>query len=120
MDFNAWLQRGVTAVDATKRAIDAWRAIQRDPTSVQFIRRGVAASAQTVRVEHSSSVLTNAQETRTNIKQRLIVFGVVGHPTQANTNVVVGDRFVLQSREYEVKTVTFVPGEIQASAEVIE
>ena len=120
MDYNAWLAKAVEQRDAQRIAVGVWRNIQRAPNSLVLIRAGVAQPVQTVRMEHDSSILTNDAPTRLNVRQRVVVFGVKDHPTQADTDIVSQDRFIYERREYEVKTVLQVIGGVQAFAEALE
>lgn len=106
-------------IGETDRAYDAWARIQRKPSSITLVRDGVAQAVQTARVEHDSGTTQADAELSKSTLQRLVVYGVRNHPTVATLNILEGDRFILNNRQYEVMAVMVVPGEIQAMCEVV-
>jgi hypothetical protein len=118
--FDNWL--GVTGtIDETVRAICAWNRIGRDSTSLELYRdaTGTTLDAQTVRVEMSE--LKNMPGSEPNLARGatrdVVVFGVVNHPTQDDTDIHAGDRFLYEGDEFVVRDVNVLPGEVQAYCE---
>lgn len=120
MTYHDWLagQAG-NAIDGTKRAIDAWGRIQKDPASITVVREDASTlAAQTVRVVIET---TRGDRVGDNIvsaaTREAVVFGVKGHPTVADTDIRRGDQFRYKELLYKVHTVAEHPGEVQARAE---
>lgn len=115
-NFSDW---GDSTINAADRAADAWARIQRDPTSVQFMRIGTLQPAQTVRIVISSSSIreTDGSSGATVTRMTVIVFGIQDHATLADTDMQIGDRFFLETQEYEIRTVVAANGERQGFAE---
>lgn len=107
------------AISQPKRAVRAWKRIQRDPSSIAVERSGNVQTAQTVRIEFSienNSYAGQGQNTMPS-KRDLIIFGVRNHPTVTDTDLERGDRFVIGTSSYEITDVNdIVPGEVQADA----
>lgn len=114
-DFATWRR------DNTARAIAAWQRIQDQPSAIVIRRAGTALDPQTVRIEFSDAAREDMDVRRglnvTPGVQRVIVFGVKGHPTVADTDIQRADRFVLGDTEYEVIGVIAAAGEVQAVGE---
>lgn len=119
-DRDAFLARRPVArtIVAADRAARAWARIQDRPTSITVYRDSIAQTAQTVRIEATNS--------RANIERRdagevsvlsIILFGVRGHATQADTDLERGDLFTYGGGQYRVIDVWRLPGEVQARAE---
>lgn len=108
------------APNVGKRAVDAWRRINHRPSSVQFIRNGVAQTAQTVRVEASNGGSEIAIAAGITGQQMAVVYGVKDHPDASvlDTDMERGDRFLYDGAMYLIKTVVNHNGEIQGFAEV--
>ncbi len=102
---------------SARRAVDAWERIQDNAASVVIMRGSSNLSAQTVRVE----LVREGQDRMGAAGQagvwRVVVFGVRNHPTQTDTDIQKGDRFVYGGSEYRVIAVAMPPGEVQATAE---
>lgn len=114
--FNA---SGAFAISASARAADAWRRIQDKPTSITLVRNGSDLAAQTVRLEYdNTSNDTEAGGAGKSSKRSLTVFGVKGHATVADTNILRSDRFAINGVKYQVIDVIYSIGELQAKAEV--
>jgi hypothetical protein len=103
------------------RAIEAWQRISDQPTSITIQRGDETLDPQTVRLEFSDSAREDFDVRRgLDIApgvQRVIVFGVRQHPTEPDTDLQRGDRFVIGLTEYEVIGVITAPGEVQAICE---
>ena len=103
------------------RAAEAWARISEQPTTITIRRGGESLAAQTVRVEFNDSAREDLDVRRgLNIVpgvQRAIAFGVRNHPTVADTDILRGDRFVINATEFEVIAVIPTPGEVQAICE---
>lgn len=115
--FNRWYDaNSILPLSAAARAILAYRRIM-DRSSSIVLRREVAdLSAQTVRIEYSSSASESQGETGEAGQRGVVVFGVKDHPTVTDTDIARGDRFSIGNAVYEVTDVNEVPGEIQATA----
>jgi hypothetical protein len=108
-----------TAIDAEERSITAWTRIQRNPTSIQIKRdRDSVMDAQTVRIEFPSSGHLSGESGVSASSGMAIVFGIKDHAIQDDTDIEVGDRFVVSGNQYLVMFVAEYPGEIQATCEV--
>lgn len=105
-------------VDATGRAIAAWRRINDRPASITLYRDDATISAQTVRIEYDDKPDAPTQAVPAKASEReLTIFGVVGHPTATDTDIEVGDVFTYMGGNYRVRDVIILPGEVQANAE---
>lgn len=113
-DISNWT---TTTSRQSSRAIDAWNRIQEKPSSIIVRRNGVDQAAQTVRVEYDSTVVKPAGSSIDAAQGRIVVFGVRGHPTVADTNIQRADEFWLDDPEashYVVDSVIGQTGEVQA------
>lgn len=120
--LNSWLGQGTSAIDEEARAVDAWGRIQRDPESITIQRGNSDLSAQTVRIEFDNQSGLNSEVKGgggASARRSCIVFGVVDHPTVADTNIQRGDKFRLDGTDYRVVQVIKPPGEVQATAEAL-
>lgn len=113
-DLNAWRVHSREAQTAG-RAVSAWQRIQDSPTSISLARGDVDLDPQTVRIEWTT-VHEKQGEGGEVAARGLVIFGVAGHPTVADTDIQRGDRFRLNGGNYHVIDVAGYPGEIQASA----
>lgn len=93
-----------------------WRLIQRNATSITIYREGVTLAAQTVRITVDNQTLTQIEnEAGGRMSRRAcIVHGIRQHPTAADTDIQVNDRFAIGQVSYEVYEVVILPGGIQA------
>jgi len=118
---SAWAGVG-TAIDASSRAADAWRRIGEKPTRIVLIRQiatvKTTLAAQTVRVEYDNpykgEVKGGAGLSST---QRVTLFGIRDHETEADTDIQRDDRLALDGLQYRVVSVVKTLGEIQANCE---
>lgn len=104
------------APSAVDRAVDAWKRINDKPASVVFKRNGANLSAQTVRVELDNGG-SRGQNTGVRV-QGAVVYGVKDHPTVADTDMQVGDRFRWAGKQYEIGVVVLTFGEVQGQATI--
>lgn len=118
-DFNVWagVQR-IDPIDASRRAVDAWKRIQDKPVTITITRGSSTIAAQVVRIEFDE---TNPNDANTQTTQGvptydLILFGVQNHPSVTASNLQDGDRFRYDGKMYEVRDVIKLPGEVQARA----
>jgi len=124
-DFNAYLNDSplVNFMADVSQAVDVYRLIQDDPTSIVLIRdKSTTLAAQTVRIEWANTqgnIQMPQGPAGTAHIRRLVIFGVKDHPdsTIADTDIQVGDRFRLNDENYRVTNVAEYPGGVQASAE---
>lgn len=117
-DFNQWLAQ-MHALEATHRAILAWRRIQRQPTTITVERDGTTLDPQTVRLEASDNVHSEASPATSGAMRGVVVFGVRGHPHQPDTDLQAGDRFAVGALAYTVLDVVLLVGELQARAVLV-
>lgn len=112
--------RGALYTEAS-RASSAWRRILDRPTIIEI--RG--KDPQTVRVEYDDTAVEEyplqSGSQRTIGMQHVVVFGVRNHPTVEDTVIDRNDRFTITMQDkpvgYEVVSVIYAPGEIQALCE---
>jgi hypothetical protein len=122
--YAAWLQgthitAGDRALTEQGRAADAWQRINDKPLSVAFkTTSGTTLAAQTVRVESDNSATPAESAAGVAPKRKVIVFGVRGHLTVANTDIKEGYRFVYAGDQYRCVDVILQTGEIQGVFEV--
>lgn len=107
------------AIDAEHRAVLAWRRINDKPTDITIKRTAGTLDAQTVRLEYDESVAEPGSVAGQAAVRRVTVFGIRSHPTESDTNIRKGDRFVYESTEYQVVDIVRTLGEVQAHAERI-
>lgn len=113
-----WLSQTKLKIETSTRSQAAWQRIQDAPVSLIIRRGGTSLAAQTVRVELDAGALdvTGAGAAS---KRGAIIFGVRGHASVANTDLAIGDRFLLDGKTYEIRDVLSVAWEMQANAERI-
>ncbi len=117
--FNAWrAANSLSPAGENRRAIGAWKIIQRNATSITLWRGDTPLSPQTVHVSHdpSASVLgdVSSGEINESYERGVTVFGVKGHPTVSDTDIQTGDEFELNGESYRITDVVFYTGSIQA------
>lgn len=108
-------------IPARTRAIDVWRSILGNPTSVTFRKPdGTPLAAQTVRLEYAS-VSEVESPAGSGARRKLMIFGVRDHPTVPDTVIGRGYRFVYLGKVYTVLDPVVIPGggEVQAEVEAI-
>lgn len=103
------------------RAVDAWARIQGKPTAIVVVRgKNTTLAAQTVRLEASSNPTeVKGEGDGSSARLDVVVFGVKGHPTVANTDLKRDDRFAVAGVQYKVVHVVEQTGEIQAQCEAL-
>lgn len=116
LESNAWLDE----ISASRRAVLAYRRIQRNPDVITIWRNGAEQSGQTVRIVSGGSISQDDSilDNESNL-QKVTVFGVVNHPNVDDTDILEGDDFYINDREYVVLSVDkeTYPGELRAIAE---
>ena len=112
----AWYAHRHDDVSA-QRAVAAWGRIQDNASSITIMRGSSNLSAQTVRVELVREGQDQPGMAGEAGMWRAMVFGVRDHPTETDTDIQKGDRFVYGGSEYRVIAVAQWPGEVQATAE---
>lgn len=122
--INGWLgtSRILTPTDAT-RAASVWAWILRKPTEVTLLRGSTVLDAQTVRIENANANEVG-RESGTAAKRGVVVFGIQGHDTLADTDIQRGDKFKWNAAgslaNYEVIAVDKAQlGQVQCTAEEI-
>lgn len=118
------------APTAETRAAGVWVWINQHAVSLVVNRGGTAQTAQTVRIEGSKSVGGGASDRRGDVslvvKRQVVVFGIRGHNSIADTDLRRGDRFSYNANptgrlNYEIIHVDSNQlGQIQATAEEIQ
>jgi hypothetical protein len=116
IDPLAWYAHRHDDVSA-QRAVAAWERIQDNASSITILRGSTNLSAQTVRVELVREGQDRPGEAGQAGVWRVMVFGVRDHPTETDTDIAKGDRFIYGGSEYRVIAVSALPGEVQATAE---
>lgn len=103
------------------RAAAAWSRIQEKPSSVVIVRgTSTTLAAQTVRLEYSGNQPAEPSGgAGMSSKQTVILFGIRGHETEADTNVQRGDRFAVSGVQYRVVAMVQTIGEVQATCEAM-
>jgi hypothetical protein len=110
-------QQRVSPINEAARAVAAWNRINDKASSVVLYRGVTAQAAQTVRLEMDDTAKeTGSAEPSGASVRELTVFGVKGHPTQADTSMMVGDRFTSGGVDYEIYEVLLTVGEKQGKA----
>lgn len=120
-DLNMWAIGDASPISETARAASAWRRILDRPTVITTRDHG----DQTVRIEYDDTADEENDmpigSQRSNGLQRVVVFGVRNHPTVPDTILHRKDRFGIEEQDalvsYEVISVIYAPGEIQALCE---
>lgn len=106
------------AIAEAPRAANAWRRIQDKPSSVAFKKPdGTTLAAQTMRVEYDNRASLAQSEAGAAPNRKLILFGIKGHATLADTDMEEGYRFVFDNDEYRITDVLPTIGERQATCE---
>jgi hypothetical protein len=110
--------RGAFAGLATKqmaiRASLAWAAILDKPTDVVFVTvLGQTLAPQKVRVESANRATVQQSAAGMGPMRELVIFGVRGHPTVADTDMQEGYTFVQDNDAYTCVDVIVTIGEIQ-------
>lgn len=125
VDFAQWLAQAGTldpTVNETTagRAVMAWRHILEKPISVVFLTpAGITLGPQTVRLESDNTATTSERPLQRVVKRKVIIFGVQDHPTEDDTVLGEGYRFVHDNDQYTVVDVIRTQGEVQGVAEVV-
>lgn len=107
------------------RAASTWVWISQNPSEITVSRGNTTLDAQTVRIESQIDVSEPASESGKAAKRMITLFGVVGHPSIADTDLRRGDRFSYSATptgrlNYEVIHVDKTQiGQIQAECETM-
>lgn len=125
VSFTAWLGEtdpllGTPTDHEPERAVQAWKRITDKPRSIVFANAlGVDIAAQTVRLEYDDAASLSESAAGVAPVRKLVIFGVKGHPTVADTVIGEGYTFVYQSDEYKVIDIIYTIGEVQGIAEAV-
>jgi len=84
------------------RGVDTARLVTDKATSVTIVRAGVAQDAQSVRIETAGRPYTYQTEAGQTAQADALIIGYTGHPTIADTDLQVGDRFAVGGVGYEI------------------
>lgn len=121
MNFEHWVgSRG--RIDTTTRAARAWARIQDRPSEVSLVRDTTTTlPVQTVRIEPSDqrTIREASGAAGASGRQTVVIFGVRGHATAADTNIERDDTFQHLGKYYRVTQINLFPGEVQALAEAL-
>ena len=99
-------------------AARAWRRINDKPLSIVFkTPAGVTLAAQTLRVESDSTASLPTSSAGAAPTRRVVVFGIRGHSTLADSDIQEGYRFIFAGDEYRVNDRILTHGEVQGMAE---
>jgi hypothetical protein len=118
------------APSAAKRAANAWRRILDKPSRISFVKPRVVAAngtvtpestlaAQTVRLERDSTAALLGGSAGAAPVMRVVVFGIRGHDSLADTDIEEGYRFAADGDQYRITEVINTIGERQGLAVVI-
>lgn len=112
----------VTGITSVSRASRMWALIQRNSTSITIKRGTTTLSAQVVKVviENSGNDERVGESRSVSGLQDAIVYGVRDHASVADTDIEIGDMFVVNGDVHRVIGTTLIPGGIEARTEVIE
>lgn len=117
IDIGAWFSSGggePAAQEATRAAL-AYKRILDKKTDVAFrTPAGTILAAQPVRIESDSTSSPTTSAAGKNASRRVVVFGIKGHSSVANTDIQVGYRFVTGGEELRCVDVILTLGELQA------
>lgn len=117
--LNDWLSN-TEAIDEERRAVDAWRRINRSPVTIKVITLDKrVTSEQIVRIEYDERQFEKEGMTNRTGTNRITIFGVRNHPTVDDTDLKRGDEFSHQNSRYRIVSVSLYPGEIQALSEQV-
>jgi hypothetical protein len=120
VNFDDWLSANNSSADENRYAIHAWKIIQRNPNSIAFVRGATTLADQTVSIQPGNEERQIELAAGKSMTVRdIVIFGVVGHPTVADTNIRKDDLFSYLSRMYRVTDVIVNAGSLQAWAEAI-
>ena len=125
VNFDSWLAGSnyilpTPAETTAERAANAWRMINDNPSSVAFKKPdGTVLAAQTVRLERDNRASLAQSAAGNAPRANLIVFGVLDHPSIADTDMDEGYRFNANGDAYRIIDVIRTLGEIQGVAEAI-
>lgn len=122
MSFETWM--GTTPAymfknEAERKAIIAWQTILENAVSLAFQpSTGSAIAAQLVRLESDNRASFVQGVSGGAPKRQLIIFGVKGHPTIADTIMKEGYTFNYDGDRYTIRDIIdTIPGERQGIAE---
>lgn len=102
-----------------QRAADAVRRIGEKPTEITFRdAKGTALPPQVLRLEYDNSASASESVPGSVSSRKLIIFGVAGHESMPDSDIKKGYRLTREKREYEVISVIYQSGEIQAVAQI--
>lgn len=115
---SAWIGAG-TGTAESDRADAALRRINEKPSSIVIKRGASSLSAQTVRVEYSTQQGTPEAKGGAGMSstQRVIIFGIRGHRSEADTDIQRDDRIAIGGVQFRVVSVIPTTGEVQANLE---
>jgi hypothetical protein len=125
LTYSGWLSGTLmTAAQRTEReqerAADAWKRINEDPTTITLrTAAGSNRAAQVVRLEVDNRATDSISAAGAAPKMKVIVYGIRGHATLANTAMAEGDRFVFAGDEYRIADIILQQGEIQGVGEAV-
>jgi hypothetical protein len=96
------------------RASQAWRRISMKPLSVVFrTPTGTRLAAQLVRVESDNTATPSESTAGSAPKRKVIIYGVINHPTVPDVDMKEGYIFVYHNDEYRCVDIIQTLGEIQ-------
>jgi hypothetical protein len=120
VNFGDWLSVNNSSGGENRYAIHQWKIIQRNPNSITLKRGSTSLAAQTVSIQPGNEERQIELPTGKSVTVReIVIFGVVGHPTVADTDIRKDDQFSYLNRLYKVTDVIENQGSKQAWAEAI-
>ncbi len=118
MDISAWLLDTVAIPEAERAALALNRINDKPLIIVLRTAAGVNRAAQVLRVESDNSATPAESSAGATPKRKVIVFGIKGHATVADSIMAEGDRFIYAGDQYRIVDLILTLGEIQGIAEV--
>jgi len=107
----------IQAKRIAQRAQDAARRIGEKPTTVVFkTAAGASIAAQVVRLEYDNRATLASSTAGATPRMNLIVYGVRGHPSIADTDIKEGYRFNFGNDSYSISDIILQLGEVQGIA----
>lgn len=103
---------------ATIYAARVWLRIQRNGTGITLRRAGSFLSEQMLYLsyDNGASLVGGEDAAATTYRRKVVLLGVRGHATVADTDVQQGDRFGLDGVNFAVESVIPTPGGVQVNA----
>lgn len=119
LSYSNWLSGTLTTAQqrterAQERAADAWKRINEKPSTITLrTAAGVNRASQVMRLEVDNRASVGESAAGVTPRMNVILYGIRGHATLADTVMAEGDRFVYAGDQYAIQDVILQTGEIQ-------